>query len=158
MTTTTALETTMPTPNPAALLATLLRLVAAHLDAHPHLPAVSISGIGVRFGGTTDLQIVVADDRDDELPGLVAWARSLGLTEVHVRRFAASSAGMARCHVHARGVLDGHQVDAWGTVHALDSIADDLPESGSVDLNELVDMTAAAAARSARDEVLAGAR
>jgi hypothetical protein len=88
----------------ASTEAAFLRALADHLDTH-QLPDVIIHW-RVWADMSVDLQL---SSSDDTIPDLIAWAASLGTTEVKLRNIE------GRLYLHVYGRIGERDVEVWGT-------------------------------------------
>lgn len=126
-------------------LAATLRALADHLDAHPDLPPVTVHWTSYVGPEPADLQVVGSGGG---LPGVLAWARSLGADTAVPESFGPDS----RVCLRAAGELPGGvPVTVWDLTPALDGVT--LPWGASMPLDAVVDAAADAAAERARAAV-----
>jgi hypothetical protein len=102
------------TPAPGAVLG-FLRALADHLERHAELAAslVSISVDPVPGGWDLHLSDPVPAPVMDASAGVIAWARSLGVSELEARAIP------AQVSVRFTARLGDHPVRVWGCVNRL---------------------------------------
>ena len=126
----TTTEQTPAQKTAAQKTAAILTAVAAHLTAHPHLPAVNVGRDG-------DVHIAsYGSDWTDET-GLIAWAETLPDATITADRYPETVDTDTDTVVRLRTTIHGQKIEVWDAIATCDALALEPDSKRTLTLAEL---------------------